>query len=1722
MAEEKILQLYNTIKSIRPNIVEFESFKSGLKDENKLRQTYDFLKSNRPNIIGYDDFKTNIINDLDIHQQTLKLLDTTISNLTKQILPKGLFSQFPTSKQKIIETEKIKDKTKIELPEEQQRQAELIKGAKETSIGGKFVESYQNISGKITSIPFQIVDKVLPKYLSDETLDNISTFTPFKILPIEAKRKIYNIVRGYETGLAKVGGSLLDPVNLGLMVSGSIIPATAGRILLGGFATSMALHLPEEWKNIQEQIKTGNLEEITDAIMQGIGTLGFTIGAGAGILKKGRKISGVKPEVPELKQQKQLQEIADLTKDLPPIEEVGKPAEIPSTITREAPGETRAGETAVITPEIPKAVDVLDAIYDRPKAKVNNIQMRKEFGDETIDGMFNQGLITKSADYNSPLTITKKGRELFGERPHDYKIRTKGNKEYVIGFIDITGKTWKPQFSIGKEKVSGEKYIAEVEVPINKWNRYKEKYNVSSEIPKAPEIAPKVIPKTYKEVQISPEEMKKYNAILPDNSEIVFITNKTRSEFGKRLELPKNKQFQATLKDTKTGFKQIGFGETKDIAIKDAISMLNEERKTKAPEIAPQEQVSPIGEPEIAPKVETPTGAGKEAWEMTRDELQTETSKGGGIFTDKQLENLDIIRSEIKGGQAGYRHFINYGQLDTGEERIIGVSSTFPEYFRNKGYTKKYFLNAHDKLKKGESLTQKQSGILTDLLTGFEKENTENAHRYIDDLRKKNEFDEAIKSIQEDKDNILDLDEKEKSDFIKDIENEKAELLKSEEEIRISELKNKNIINEAELNKGDKFTIKGEEFKVAERTDEGLKLVDDKTVILDDFQNIEIDKGSFEPASEIKGKSISELKEAPPQAEFTIPKNIEKDLRIANALFDIKDTITGETIKAGEPVYSHPELGQVSEHTFKDWLNKQQKSGELFGGEEFKIKEEQKGTGQTSIIGDLGSAISESAKAINEIVKDLPMGLSIKDVRKETGYKKAKPHFSKAWENYKNAGKGLGEFAEDMIKATGEYARPYAMKFKKEIEQETVNKLMRLTKLSKPILEEQDQLRHWELQKRVAIGKEFAQKSREAGELSSMQKSLGALKGEMPAEKLSTLQEWKESDIRILQDMIWDKIPEHKYFQRLNTEIALDNILLGKLPRRFEIALFKQVYGKKFYRHILSLFPKSERVLNTILEVGGISRAMLASFDISASFRQSMLLGIRHPLLWGKAFGRQIEALLSEKRAVDIDNAIKIDPLFELSQKAYRFEDRLYIAERLDPIELGKHEEQYASNFVKKIPFVKMSERAYITMLNKIRFDVWKKTASQWVAEGKSWKSHKQDFIELNRFINTFSGRGSLGSFSKFAPLTNATFFSPRLLVSRFQVPFKVLAKNSKVRNEAISSLLLFIGTGLSVLKLMSLNKGVEVETDPRSSDWGKGKIGNTRYDYWGGFQQIARFIVQLTTRTEKSTITKREYPIEWLTILSRFFQSKSSPLVGTSHDILAGEDFLGQPLQWKPEDWSNLQDWANTQEFKRFVPIFLQDLVSAANDEGWNKAFPVAIPSALGFGVQTHKLTDYSKLFLQKNQMAWQDYGKSWDNLTNFQQTFIKLKNPDLGKQEELLSLKPKGVPPLERQIKEDQKVGKEIQKKLDPNLQKFMRDNEISVGGIRRIILTDYYLNDERYEQYKNLLIETINNGYTTINKEFLNSLDEIDKSKTMKWFLDTMKDIARTQLIININKE
>jgi chaperonin cofactor prefoldin len=117
-------------------------------------------------------------------------------------------------------------------------------------------------------------------------------------------------------------------------------------------------------------------------------------------------------------------------------------------------------------------MSLLDAIAERPKSRAKENQLRQEFGDDVVDAARDSGLIVGESGYNSPLSLTIKGRERFGKRPSDYRIATKRGRDYVVALVDITGKTYKPEYAKGKEVQVGGRYAVEVEVPINKWGRF--------------------------------------------------------------------------------------------------------------------------------------------------------------------------------------------------------------------------------------------------------------------------------------------------------------------------------------------------------------------------------------------------------------------------------------------------------------------------------------------------------------------------------------------------------------------------------------------------------------------------------------------------------------------------------------------------------------------------------------------------------------------------------------------------------------------------------------------------------------------------------------------------------------------------------------------------------------------------------------------------------------------------------------------------------------------------------------------------------------------------------------------------------------------------------------------------------------------------------------------------------------------------------------------------
>ena len=80
----------------------------------------------------------------------------------------------------------------------------------------------------------------------------------------------------------------------------------------------------------------------------------------------------------------------------------------------------------------------------------------------------------------------------------------------------------------------------------------------------------------------------------------------------------------------------------------------------------------------------------------------------------EDIEKIKAMRQQIAEGEAGKR-------MPTESGEWIGIASTFPEYFRDKGYTKKATLAIIDKVLESKPVTEKQRAIFEDLISGYKE-----------------------------------------------------------------------------------------------------------------------------------------------------------------------------------------------------------------------------------------------------------------------------------------------------------------------------------------------------------------------------------------------------------------------------------------------------------------------------------------------------------------------------------------------------------------------------------------------------------------------------------------------------------------------------------------------------------------------------------------------------------------------------------------------------------------------------------------------------------------------------------------------------------------------------------------------------------------------------------------------------------------------------------------
>jgi len=410
----------------------------------------------------------------------------------------------------------------------------------------------------------------------------------------------------------------------------------------------------------------------------------------------------------------------------------------------------------------------------------------------------------------------------------------------------------------------------------------------------------------------------------------------------------------------------------------------------------------------------------------------------------------------------------------------------------------------------------------------------------------------------------------------------------------------------------------------------------------------------------------------------------------------------------------------------------------------------------------------------------------------------------------------------------------------------------------------------------------------------------------------------------------------------------------------------------------------------TMLQKGGelinLSRTAKTIGDVSTTFRQNLVLVSKRmftdPGRLGKDFGKSVRAMFSDEYAMRLDHEMRQEPKQFLRDQA-----KLELPEPDGPV--STREEFFNSRLAEKIPvygsIVRGSARhmrVFGNLMRKTEFDRYLDIfPDASIEELQHWAN----------VINVFSGRGDLG---KWSPQGASTiFFAPRFAMSRIQTPYMMIKyrKNPRMRKEIAKYYASLGALATGVMGLAKLS-GYDLSDDPTDPDFGKIKVGNTRFDIWGGYQQPMRLLVRLANfPAARAGLTEAE-KADPLEIVFRFAAFKMSPAITIPRELMTGEDIVGQPT-------SVLKTMANT-----VTPLVLDDIRDAYKLEGGKRAFAVGLATEFGIGATTYVQSRRTTLQKTRERFRSGDIEGAMKDMRDFNKT----KPPD-----SLITLNQLAVPP-------------------------------------------------------------------------------------------------------------
>ena len=567
-----------------------------------------------------------------------------------------------------------------------------------------------------------------------------------------------------------------------------------------------------------------------------------------------------------------------------------------------------------------------------------------------------------------------------------------------------------------------------------------------------------------------------------------------------------------------------------------------------------------------------------------------------------------------------------------------------------------------------------------------------------------------------------------------------------------------------------------------------------------------------------------------------------------------------------------------------------------------------------------------------------------------------------------------------------------------------------------------------------------------------------------------------------------------------------------------------------------------------------------AAFDVQIR-RQARWLRGRHPVLFTKAVGRDLAAYVSNEYANKMAKETVASPYHEQAQRnGLKFLTR-------QPKSSEQRPEQFVSNLPETLPWLgkrigtgykytggqvgkvyAASMRGFIDSFNWMQQKMWDMQIEKWKAQNV--KITPKMLNDLVDFQNTMLGMSKPKT--NFGGAVNRVMrpimWSPSLTWSRIRTPSMMLS-NSTMRGEVAASLSTYIGTGLMYLAAASLlakwwNKEDPVEWDINSSDFGKIRIGDTRWDVYGDGGPYIRAMLQAWAGTKKNqagrVATKEGF--DKLDPFKQLLRNKRAPALDLFAKVWSGRNYYGGDA-WALPDYDEMRKEGGTKEwfadwhedqmedkgkevgffigkevYDRYMPFFIQGSLEAAWNDGWPQALGAGTDEFFSGQALSYKPSTNSELQMVQDIAATQEYDKVWDELTPKQQEKLYKQVPEMGELE--MKKSAEKLPPEEISLTKQNRAAKRIFRAMPDEVKKEMNAIGVKISAPSRKI-GKFFLNESRYTAYEEYTRQEIEKQLSKkINTGRYKKMDRAKRMKELKEDISDAKADARKRLLKEIN--